>query len=287
MTTSVVFPPRAAPALGLLKSRNNDIEVFVEDTSAPNLWVFLLRKYLPSSVRLDSVNVLGSKRNVIDACKADQAVDGRKKLYIIDGDLDILLGKPKPRLRHLYRLRRYCVENYLLDERALISAATILNPKLEYDSAQQEVNYSGWLDGNRDALLGLFIFYAVTFELKRDEETVGYSVNRLLEEDTKVFRVCKNRVFRRVIGLYRCVRSTCTAEEIRNIYDRVRHNSVMGGVEQFVSGKDYIFPLLYLLLRKKFRVNIPINSFKTLVAQCIERPLDPYLLRRLRIVSRK
>ena len=47
MSTSVVYPARAAQALGLLKRRHNDVEIFVEDSGAPNMWVKLLQSYLP------------------------------------------------------------------------------------------------------------------------------------------------------------------------------------------------------------------------------------------------
>ena len=219
-------------------------------------------------------------------CKADQGNDGRKKLYIIDGDLDLLLGRPKPRLRHLHRLRRYCVENYLLEEGALVLAATILNPRLEIGILRQERDYPEWLDRNRDSLLGLFVFYAVAFELKREEQTVRYSVFKLLNHGDGEYGLCRESVFRRVLGLYRTVRMDCTKEEAREIYQRVRTNANHGGAERFVSAKDYILPLVFLRLKAKFRVNIPLNSFKALVAQCMEGPLDPYLLRRLRQVVR-
>lgn len=101
MNTSATYPPRAAKALGHLKANNNDIEIFVEDKSSPNLWLKLIRKYLPRDIRLSSVTVLGCRDNVIRACRADQIWDNRKKLYIIDGDLDLLQGRRKPRLRHL------------------------------------------------------------------------------------------------------------------------------------------------------------------------------------------
>ena len=90
MSTSVVYPAKSAPAIGYLKRSSNDVEIFVEDTANPNMWVKLLKKYLPSSIRLNSVTPLGGRKNVLDACKEDQAIDDRKKLYIIDGDLDLI-----------------------------------------------------------------------------------------------------------------------------------------------------------------------------------------------------
>ena len=166
MNTSVMYPPRAARALGLLTSHNNDVEIYVEDTAVPNLWLKLLRKYLPRNTRLNNVNVLGSRINVIKACKVDQDFDGRRKLYIIDGDLDLLTGRIKPKLRHLYRLRAYCVENYILNESALISAVMVVNTRIDEDTARQQVDLLGWLERNRKCLESLFVCYAVTYEMK-------------------------------------------------------------------------------------------------------------------------
>lgn len=281
MKTSAVYPPSAARALGLLTSHNNDIEVYVEDTATPNLWVKLLRKYLPHDIRLNSVNVLGSKTNVIKACKSDQEIDGRKKLYIIDGDLELLTGKKRPYLRHLYRLRAYSVENYLLDEEALVSAVTTVNTKIDQESARREIDLNGWLERNRRCLESLFVCYAVTYELDNTVRTVGFSVYRLLR-GKKIWDFCETKVSVRILRLYRRIRNDFSKEDMRLVYERIRMNARNIGVVRFASGKDYMFPPIYQLIKSRNRTNITINSFKVLVAQCLESPKDPYLLRRIR-----
>ena len=286
MSTSVVYPPRAARALGFLNSRFNDIEIYVEDQSTPNLWVKLLKRYLPNGVQLTSVNVLGSRFGVISACRADQEDDKRKRLYIIDGDFDLLRGKPKPRLKHLYMLRSYSVENYLLDELAILSAVTSLDPQVDEQTAFQRLDYSGWLARNRNALTHLFVCYAVSFELYRDQKTVGFSVHKLLKPGDATLDLCEIRVTRRVIGLYRSIRKHNSKEETRRTFDRIRSNAAKIGAERFVSGKDYIFPILFRAVVSRFRVRGSIGSFKTVVAQCMVSTRDPYLLRRLNCIFR-
>ena len=283
MNTSAMYPPRAARALGLLTSHNNDVEIYVEDAGIPNLWVKLLRKYLPRNIRLNNVNVLGSKTNVIGACKVDQEFDGRKKLYIIDGDMDLLTGKNKPKLRHLYRLRSYCVENYILDESALVSAVMVVNTRIDEVTARRQVDLFGWLERNRRCLESLFVCYAVTYEMKKSLQTVGFSVYELVKGGGD-FDLCERKISIRVMELYRRIRIDFSREYTRNVYERIRMNAEAINVELYVSGKDYIFPLIYQVIKKKNPTNITGNAFKVLVAQCLEETKDSYLLRRIRRV---
>ena len=286
MTTSVKYPPRAAPALGFLNARRNDIEIFVEDSSTRNLWLNLLKGYLPVGIRLTTVNPLGSKQDVIDACRADQQDDGRRKLYIIDGDLDLVRGLPRPRLRYLFRLRMYCVENYLLDEDAFVDAVVTLDGRIDAIAVFQQLDFLGWFERNRRILRNLFICYAVSNELNEEVGTVRFSIHRLFRPGDANFDLCEIRVGSRIVGLYRSIRRNRSKHETRLVFDRVRQNADKLGVERFVSGKDYLFPPLYNLMKARFRITVSSNSFHGVVAQCLVRNLDPYLLRRIRSVCR-
>ncbi len=285
MNTSVVLPAKAAPALGFLKSRRNDLEIFVEDSTTPNMWVKLLQAYLPEGVKLESVNVLGSRREVIAACKEDQAADGRKKLYFIDGDLDLLCGLRRPGLKHLYRLRAYCVENYLLDEDAFVVAVTTLAPRTKSEVVLRTMDFEGWFLRNEEALCRLFVCYAVIAELDGGRETVGFSVHKLFREGDTEYGLCPRKVLKRIQGLYRSVLQRAPRTEVRRAFDRVTRNRQRLGVKRCVSGKDYLFPPLYALVKRKFGVNVKVGTFATLVAQCTEAGRDPYLSRRLREVT--
>ncbi|MEP4194343.1 MAG: DUF4435 domain-containing protein [Aliishimia sp.] len=275
------YPPRAAQALGYLNSSRNDIEIFVEDSSAPNLWVKLLRKLLPASTRINNVNILGSRKNVIAACREDQAEDGRKKLYIIDADLDLLKGLPKPNLRHLYRLRAYCVENYLLDNERLIELATSFDPEVSEDNANIRLDLDGWLARNEQGLHSLFVCYAVTHTLLDSEQTVGYSVFRILQDDSLRNDLCPKKTGRRVYQLYKKAVEQHSIEAVRHLRQLVLENSNTIETMRAVSAKDYILPQVYGLMKTYFGVNVSVKQFKVMLAALVSREVDPYLVRRL------
>ena len=225
--------------------------------------------------------MLGSKDRVIQACKLDQAKDGRRKLYIIDGDLELLTGRGKPGLLHLYRLRGYCIENYLLDEDAIVSAVTTLNTRKEESVARAEIDVSDWMRRNQDCLRKLFICYAVSYEMNREAETVGYSVYRLLAPGVE-YDFCERKVSSRVMSLYRGILRGCSKRDARRVYNRVRRNADLLGAERFASGKDHIYVPIYQRMKSRNAGNIRKDVFKVLVAQCLEKAEDPYLLRRIR-----
>ena len=254
----------------------------MEDTAGRNLWIKLLRHYLPKDVKLENVNVLGSRHRVLNACSLDQQRDNRRKLYFVDGDLDLLRGVRKPRLKYLYRLRSYCVENYVVNENSFVSAITTLNIKIDYHTAREELDLFGWIERNGAALYSLFICYAVSYELKNEQQTVGYSVHKLLRWNNTDLDFCEKRVAIRVISLYRGIRLDFSSDEVRTVYERIKANAERLGVWRFASAKDYLVPQLYRMIKKKFGMNMSLGSFIALLADSATNREDPYLRRRLK-----
>ena len=280
MVTTARYSARAARALGYLNANRNEVEIYVEDTSAPNLWLKLLKNYFPNHVQLESVNLLGSRTMVVEACRADQERDGRKKLYIIDGDLDLLIGKEKPRLRYLYRLRGYCVENYLLSNEAMAAAVTSVDALAPMRSARQMIDLEGWIARNGNLLVGLFICYAVVYELRAEMGTVSYSVHRLIDQGSRQYDLCARKVGARVFELYKAVREKKGKAETRAAVDKARTNAAKLGAKRLVSAKDYIIPVLFELVRANFKVGVSRRSFQVLVAANVKDMSDGYLKKR-------
>ena len=131
----------AAKALAYLKRPYNDIDIFVEDTGNHNMWLTIVRNVVPREFKITSVNLLGGRESVIAACKRDQINDGRRKLYIIDGDFDFILGKKKPALKYLYRIRGYCIENLLINEVAAISVGLFYKPTWDEVRVRAELQF--------------------------------------------------------------------------------------------------------------------------------------------------
>lgn len=278
--TTVRYPARAAQALGFLKSHNNDIDIFVEDTAAPGMWLKLLRKFIPAGVRLKSVTPLGGRDEVVRACKADQTIGGRKRLYIIDADFDLLNGKAKPNLKHLYRLRRYCVENYLISQEALAEVLISLNPKKPDLAVKFATEIDDWIDKNEFSLQSLFTAYAVSEYLSLGIQTVKYSCHRLFR-DRSNFDFCPKLVSRRVLGMYRKALLERDKETVRSAYITASNNAKTKELLVYCSAKSYIIPAIYERAKISVGISVSPDIFKTLLCDHADTSIDPYFRRRL------
>src|SRR5271165_5002567 len=105
------------------------------------------------------VNQLGGREKVIDACRLDQQDTGRRKLYLIDGDFNAVLGRRRPRLKYLYQLKAYCVENILLSEDAVRYVGVACKPDWTERQVDKAFDYSTWIQKTASALKSVFISY--------------------------------------------------------------------------------------------------------------------------------
>lgn len=281
--TTVKYPPKAAVAIGHLKSHSNDIDIFVEDKGNPNLWVKLLRRLIPSSIRLSSVTPLGGRAEVMRACKADTGKGGRRRLYIIDADMDLIMRRPKPKLRNLYRLRRYCVENYLIHESSFIEALTTLNPVLSEVDARSRTDVDGWLARNQLRLRDLFVSYATARDLGWLGSTISYPCHRLLR-DTVSFDLCPSLTRARVRGIYKMLIQEHGVQVVRERAKTFSMNADRSEPLIYSSAKGYILPLLYEISKRVGSFSLTREAFSTILARFAAQNVDPYLKRRLSIL---
>ena len=286
MKTTASYSPKAARALGFLKRHQNDIDIYVEDSGNPNMWVKFLQRLLSEECKLESVSVLGGRKNVLEACKANQE-ETRPSLYIIDADFDLLLGLTKPRLKNLYRLRAYSIENYLLQALALSEIATTFSTRVSKAEANRRVDLEQWIKENTPCLEKLFLSYAVSQLMDGSKETVGYSVHRLLVDGSHRKKLCQSKVRIRVREIFSELETDhgreCLRENVKMIRKRQRKLSIL----KYVSCKDYVMPQIYYIMKHEFGMNIPLEAFKNLLAVNSEASTDPYLRRRLRQLAAK
>lgn len=280
ISTSVVYPAGIAPALGHLNSSRNEIELFVEDTSALNVWRTILRKFLPPDIVFNDPIPLGGRDRVLEECRKDQADDGRKKLYIIDADLDLAKGLRKPNLKHLYRLRAYCIENYLLEAGALVKLAQVLDVDVSEDEARKKLDFDNWISLNDASVRKLFVCYAISHYLCPEQPTVSYFIGRLCAAGCREGVVCESKVNARIIRIYREIRSVHSYDVTRETYTRMRNNCDRMCTLRFVSAKDCLLKLIFARLHFFFG-NMRSDQMKVLLAGFIPTSVDPHLLRRL------
>lgn len=278
----IKYSSKAAQALAYLKRPINDIDIFVEDTGNHNMWLNLIRKFLPNGVKLSSVNLLGGRNNVVDACKLDQIDNGRKKLYIIDGDFDFLHGVKKKKLRHLYRLKAYCIENLLVNEHAMLRISVGLQPTLNENQIINIFNYEKWYADLVKHLVPLFTAYAVARKLTPSVQTVQFSVAGLYTQTTSGPDLDGRKVRARIRALYRLMLAHTDRNSIFSERQTIQNRINILNSDQVISGKDYILPVFWIRLKALMSYKGTFEQLKAQLADGCHAGVEPLLARRIR-----
>jgi Protein of unknown function (DUF4435) len=275
------YSPKSAKALAYLKGFYNDVEIFVEDKRSMNMWVSLLRVLLPTNTKLISVNMLGGRDAVTSACRLDQEDSTRRRLYIVDGDFDFALGKPKLKLKHLYRLRAYCIENLLISEAAVVQLGTTLQPDLNESQIQAKFGFSNWLTSSFNSLAPLFCAYAVAEGLKLGLKTVKRPVNDLFLNTREGPSICPFRARSARRSIAKQAIKLVGPKKFRSEVERVIKNLHKIDFKSYISGKDYLFPVFFHRICKVLSFKGTIDQLKVALAKLFDRSQEPYFARRL------
>ncbi|MGV1823767.1 DUF4435 domain-containing protein [Agrobacterium vitis] len=275
----VSYSPRSAKALSFLKRNYNDIEVFVEDNASPNMWKRMIDRMLPAGTRLKSVNLLGGRSGVVEACKLDQGDDGRRKLYIIDGDFDFAMGRNKPRLKFLHRISSYCVENLLLKNNSIADVAFTNCTNTNIDQLKDRIDSS--LGGHEPMIRALFGVYAASEYLKSGVPSVSFGVYRFLSKINGVYELDISKLRARIISFTREVISKVGSLKFskarKRIFERIKNINI----HKIVSGKDFLLPLVWQRIQCFKDFSCKIEVFKVHLAAHLHVSQDHHLRRLL------
>lgn len=170
-------------------------------------------------------------------------------MYIVDGDFYILNGNDRQDLKGLFVLPRYCIENFLIDKDAIIQLAYEESIELDLDKIVTNLNFEVWLEENEKLLLELFIIYALCYKYIPNEQTIGYKVNKLCSSNVGI--VCPQKIDSRVSYLKNKLIAHMGQDRMENefylIKERIKDKDIK--LLRFVSGKDYLLPLIITRLQ--------------------------------------
>jgi hypothetical protein len=269
----------AAKALGFLKRPYNDVEIYVEDMTCHYMYVLFFRRILPAPTRLVSVNQIGDRRSVIQACRRDQINDGRKRIYIIDGDFDHYHNKKRPRIKHLYRLRAYCVENLIFHEIAAIAVAARADTNTPENVITRQLDFTRWNEEITRKLMPLFIVYSIAEAFGSGVPTVSFAVERLLVGRD----LSQERIRQRMAEVARDVCRARGFPAYKQMRQSIQRNLGRARIpaDHLISGKSYLLPLLHKRLREQFGYRGNADQLRTELAENYDAALEPRLRRRL------
>ena len=163
MSLAEQIPTRSSAALSALDifyTNFNEVNFYVEDIEQENLYFAILKKHFPAII-FSKIFPLGGKSAVLAHAKNPINKKSKtKNIYIVDQDFDHLLGRVE-KIKNVFYLERYCIENYLIEADAIVEVIIENNPKLKSSDIVDALGLVGFFDQINLSLKELFIlFYA-------------------------------------------------------------------------------------------------------------------------------
>ena len=110
----------------LFYSYLNDINIIVEDKDKEYEYEIIFKRLLKDRYKIVSLFTAGGKQKVIERFEEFGKVDDNntKMIYVVDGDFDRIIHEAEMiRADNFIYLSTYNIENYFIDEEALIKFA--------------------------------------------------------------------------------------------------------------------------------------------------------------------
>lgn len=263
-------------AKSVLFEEFNDIDIYIEDTAHGYVKLFteIFSRFFDGEYRVSNVFPLGGRDAVINECRSWQGKFSRPSLYVIDGDMYLITERGEEELDGLFVLPMYCIENLLIDESAFLE---ILNEEEAVKLKEQlasEFDFSSWLEQNGRLLTDLFIEYAICFDICPTVKTVSYPISSLVSSNKG--NLDETKVDQRITDLRNQIIENCGEDlyQSKREYYQGRSQEVADFVLRYVSGKDYLMPLLLTRSRSIVKTKVPnLNLKLRLAMKCDLEPL--------------
>ena len=249
-------------------SYRNDIDIYTEDKEADKeFYKALFKNLLGEKIIINDITPLGCKTNVVNAYRNQNKNDGRKKIFIVDGDLELINKNNVISEKNLVVLDSYCIENYLIEENGIISLLYYSSGTESLENLKNKLNFDRWLSYNATTLTTLFINFAILRKLgggpvlQNAHEFLTLNKKQTILDKIKV-RKYATTIYNEIItllttnGLTNSEANKIYLEEYDSIISNWKYNN--DTYLRIVSAKNYTLPLL------QFRINHCINKGKSL-----------------------
>ncbi len=244
----------------------NEIDIYTEDkVSDKEFYKALFSRLTNNKIIINDITPLGCKSNVLKAYDEQDISSSRKKIYIVDGDLDLIIGTNRKPEKNLVILDSYCIENYIIDEKSALEIIYYSNGISEKHSLSKKLNFDKWIGYNKTVLINLFLNFAI-FRMFGGGPIIKSASHFLKTEkkqvilDTAAINVYSNEVKDEIIELLKENGFDSPEETYEKEFDKLKINWVDSNetLLSIISGKDYLIHLL------QHRVNFAIGKGKSL-----------------------
>jgi len=243
----------------------NEIDIYTEDElKDKEFYKVLFSRLLENKIKISDITPLGARKNVINRCETEPD-NGRKKIFIIDGDIAIIHGKNIPALKNLFVLDAYCIENFVLDKQSILNFIYLncaSKPKVEIE---MELNFEEWLGNYSNKLVDLFIHFAITdyfggkFKL--------FNANKFHPKENYDEEIVEQDIEKQKSEIL--LLTSIENYELKYNELRTQWTNCASSLMTIVSGKDYLIPILLFKTQcyKKSKALPTVEEAKFMLAQ--------------------
>ena len=183
MTPQETVPQKSAGYLyaqSVFYQQFNEINFFVEDIEQENLYFIIIRCLFPK-IQIAKIFPLGGKSQIITHAHANSTA--KKSVYIVDKDFDDLLEK-FVQLPNVFYLERFCIENYVLEEGAVVRFVISEKPRMKAPEVQKKLNFLSFLTSSLGGLQPLFALFLLAQRKNLELKTTSLGVHKFCVKRT-------------------------------------------------------------------------------------------------------
>lgn len=269
------YSSEAKRLVATLKQYRNDIDIFTEDEIKDREFYKILFQRLlgDTQIEINDITPLGCRKDVINRCESEPD-NGRKKIFIIDGDIYIIYKSHTQHLKNLFVLDSYCIENYIIDNESCCRFAYNLLGTEPIEEIERKLQFEDWIENLAEPIIDLFLHFSILHELSG--KFTLYNANKFIVKGKIDFSLVEKE-----INLVKSEILEKTDEETYNELIKKREERWPKTPENFmkiVSGKDYILPLVQIKIQeiRKLKGLFTNEAFKAFLAQfCKLDRLEP------------
>jgi hypothetical protein len=234
------------------RAYRNDVDIYTEDNDKDKeFYKVLFKRLLKSEIIINDVTPLGCKDSVIKRCD-EEPDNGRKKIFIVDGDVTFIHGNNIPALKNLYVLEGYCIENFLIDKETIIHFLYMNCGTKPIEQIESELNYNDWLNEYSAMFIDLFIHFALINYFGGYFTLFNANKYHVKDGEELVFKT--ELVNADILKTKQEILQIVNLEEYNSKHQELteKWTHCIENLTTIVSGKDYLIPLL-LLKAKQFK----------------------------------
>lgn len=251
----IEYTSQALSNRDLFYEDNQKYIMYVEDQGKEYIYESILERMFTSDfIKNIKILGLGGKSCVKNKYKENKNESKINKIYLVDGDFDLLLNNEIIVDDNFIYLDRYNIESYFIDENALVRCIR-MKCELCSGNIKAKLDFQSWKSQAYNSLENLFILYLI----------VQYCSVNIPNVSEKVFKYLDDRGFinNQKVFLY----EKSVMEKIEN-FEEVKYECIekykkvlKENPEKLICGK-YLLESLRKYVNKTFDSNIHEEEFK-------------------------